>query len=129
MFVSHERCDQELHHHAAVQPQLHLAGKCSQVQTDRMKQRRDWCGTRLAWRGEGQICCTRVGVSAEQVDRMWGMSSTMLEQSADRRQTPFLFFDQCLHRLSLLYPPEIILACTLAIDTFEGEEPAVFQIG
>ena len=40
-----------------------------------------------------------------------------------------LFLDQLLHKSSDRYRPETILACTVAIDILEGEEPAVVHRG
>ena len=57
------------------------------------------------------------------------MSSGVFTQDGDRRQIPSLFFDQCLHKLSLLYLPEIILACTVAIAIAEGDDPHVVHTG
>ena len=55
--------------------------------------------------------------------------SSMVFLQGDRRQNPSLFLDQCLHRPSLLYRPEIILACTVAIAIFDGDDPQVVQRG
>ena len=57
------------------------------------------------------------------------MSSTVFTQDGDRRQIPSLFFDQCLHKLSLLYRPEIILDWIVAIAMDAGEDPQVVQSG
>ena len=53
----------------------------------------------------------------------------VLEQKSERRQTPLLFLDQWLQRASVLYHPDNIAACTEAIATLGGEEPAVVKIG
>ena len=57
------------------------------------------------------------------------MSSTVLEQESERRQTPLLFLDQWLQKDSVLYRPDNITDCTEAIATFGGEEPALVKIG
>ena len=57
------------------------------------------------------------------------MSSTKLEQEGESKQNPSLFLLQCLHKLSLLYRPEIILAWTVAIAILEGDDPHVAHNG
>ena len=59
---------------------------------------------------------------------MWVRSSNTSLQSFESKHTPFLFWDQWLHSASVRYLPETMTACTVAIATFAGEEPAVVQI-
>jgi hypothetical protein len=40
-----------------------------------------------------------------------------------------LFFDQWLQRASVRYLPESMTACTVAMATLAGEEPAVVKSG
>ena len=53
------------------------------------------------------------------------MSSVSSVQEVEMRQTPSLLLDQLLHRASDRYLPEIIWACTVAMETLAGDEPAV----
>ena len=75
------------------------------------------------------ISLVLVGDKATQVQRMWEISSITLEHAEDRRQKPDWLLDQCRHRPSLLYRPEIICAWMVAIATFDGDDPAVDHIG
>ena len=59
---------------------------------------------------------------------MWEMSSKWLHES-DKRQEPCLLEDQWLHSPSVLYLPEIMSACTVAMDTLVGDDPAVDHSG
>ena len=60
---------------------------------------------------------------------MWVRSSNILLQPSDSKHTPFLFGDQWLQSASVRYLPDTMTACTVAIETFAGEEPAVVQSG
>ena len=71
---------------------------------------------------------TLEGFKAKHWVRIWGMSSRWSEQVSDRRQFP-LRFVQCLHKASVLYRPESMDACIVAIATFDGEDPAVVKSG
>ena len=70
----------------------------------------------------------RVLSRAGQNCKMWEMSSKLLHKS-DKRQEPCLLEDQWLHSPSVLYLPEIMSACTVAMDTLVGDDPAVVQSG
>ena len=48
---------------------------------------------------------------------------------SEKGQTPLLFLDQWLQRASVLYRSDNITACTEAIATLGGEEPALVKIG
>ena len=65
-----------------------------------------------------------VSCKASHVARMCGMSSGCCLHAEDRRQHPDVFFDQLLQSISVRYLPEIILACTVAIEILDGEDPA-----
>ena len=56
------------------------------------------------------------------------MSSNCSTQFSERRHDPLLL-DQCLQRASVLYRPEIMVACTVAITTFDGEDQADVKTG
>ena len=58
-----------------------------------------------------------------------GKSSVVELQCGDNRHTPSLFFDQCLHRYSVRYLPDSILAWMVAMETLLDEHPAVLQMG
>ena len=75
------------------------------------------------------ISFSLVGVRALHALRMWGMSSNISQQACESWHVPCLLLDQWLHRASVLYRPETMIACTLAIATLEGEEPAVLKRG
>ena len=83
------------------------------------------------WRSEyfavNMLSFVRVSLSAKQIERIWGISSIVEVQSLDIWQYPVLL-DHLLHRYSVLYLPESILACTVAMAILAGEEPAVDQI-
>ena len=70
-----------------------------------------------------------VGLRALQERSMWGTSSNISEQASESWHVPRLLADQWLHRASVLYLPDAMTACTLAIAAFEGEEPAVVKRG
>jgi hypothetical protein len=57
------------------------------------------------------------------------LSSLVSEHSSERRQTPLLFLDQWHQRAFVRYLPETMTACTVAMATLEGEEPAVLKSG
>ena len=87
------------------------------------------CGTLSQYAMVKFTSFSLVGCSAGHRRRMWGRSSTVFLHESEIRHTPLLFFDQCLHKYSVLYLPESICAWTVAIATFEGEQPAVVHIG
>ena len=70
----------------------------------------------------------RVSFRAKHIERIWGISSMVELQSLDIWQYPALL-DHLLHRYSVLYLPESILACTVAMAILAGEEPAVGDEG
>ena len=71
-----------------------------------------------------------VGDKDSHLDRMWARSSTKLNswQAGDLHSLE-LDLDQWLIRASVLYLPEIIKHCILAIVTEYGDEPADVKIG
>ena len=69
-----------------------------------------------------------VGCNATQEARICCISS-IVEHDSDIRQNPETLLDQCEQSCSVRYLPDIILACTVAIDTFAGEDPAVHHTG
>ena len=70
-----------------------------------------------------------VGSKAAHCERMCSRSSTEDEQDGERRQRPVQFNFQLLHNDSVRYLPDSILAWTVAMVTFAGEDPAEVQIG
>ena len=71
---------------------------------------------------------SRVGARAGQLIKIWKVSSGVW-QSGESLQSPWVLLDQWLHSASVLYRPEINLACTVAITTFVWEAAAVLQRG
>ena len=57
------------------------------------------------------------------------ISSTVDEYAGDDWQKPALLFDQWLHRSWVVYRPETILHCMVAIAILAGDDPAVDHIG
>ena len=70
-----------------------------------------------------------VGSKAAHFERMCFRSSTEDEQDGEMRQRPVQFSFQLLHNDSVRYLPDSILAWTVAMVTFAGEDPAEVQIG
>ena len=72
------------------------------------------------------LACLPVSLNELRVERrliQGGLPSVQVYDHSDE------FGDHKLHRCSVLYLPESICACTVAIATFAGEEPTVDQIG
>ena len=63
------------------------------------------------------ISLSLVGLRPQQLDSMCGRSSTVVAQVGDRRQNPFLLFDQWLQKISVLYLPDKNSAWTRALVT------------